>query len=1152
MQGMSEGKIKMPKRREKEIEPGDKIRGLGISVLGKAPWGTHLCHFYGTKKDLIDVLVPYFKAGLKNNEYCLWVTSEPLNAEEAKKALKRRVKDLDHYIKKGQIEVIDYKNWYSQSGKFEPDKVLKGWARKEKQVLKKGFDGLRVTGNTFCLEDKGWKDFIEYEAAVNHVIGEHRMIAICSYPLDKCGATEIIDVISNHQSALIRRNGKWEIFDGSYYKREGKRPKRTEDRYEVLFEGSASGVLVADLGTKKFRYANPAVCRMLGYTAEELTQLGVQDIHRKEDLKHVISEFEAQARGEKTLASDIPCMRKDGSIVYADINTTRVFFEGRDCNVGFFTDVTQRRKAEEGLARYRNNLEELVAERTDELKEEITERKWAEEALKALIETTAGRIGQEFFDKIVSRLAEWLDADCVVIGKIIGEDKVHAYSMFLDGNIIHDYSYELSGTPCENVAEKGYCLYCKDISMLFPEDKDLKDLKAQGYVGVPLLDKEGDPIGILCVISRKNLSPPDQTKELMEVVAARASLEIERTRADEALQENEEILRATIESTADGILAVDEGGSVVQANERFAQLWRIPGKLLETNDDEKLLAFVLDQLEDPEAFLSKVNDLYGSTEESLDTLIFKDGRVFKRYSRPLIRDGKNRGRVWSFRDITERKRAEEEIESHKSFLEEVFSGIQEGIGIVDEDENIVYCNPAYADICEEEAEDLIGKNLFDYFKDEARSVVLKQIEDRKEGNVSTYELPLLTAKGKRKYVRVTSSPRLGEGGTYKGAIAAVLDITERKRAEEKLRNSKEFVENIFNGVSDAISVIDVSDYRIIGANRAFLAKWNLKEKDVIGKFCYRITHARNEPCEPRDDDCPLQETLQTGKPAKAEHLHGSREEEQRCFEVATYPLRNEKGEIDRVIHNATDITERKRIERMKDEFISTVSHELRTPLTSIHGALGLITSGKAGDVRPEIMKLLDIALRNSERLRGLIDDILDIQKIESGRVKFDLRPLELKSILETSLEDNKSFGEQFNVKFVMDDILPEVKVSADSNRLKQVMDNLLSNAAKFSPTDSSVEVSVFRHDEVVRVAVKDNGPGIPDDFKGKIFKKFTQADSSITRERRGTGLGLSIAKAIIEEHGGKIGFETEIDVGTTFYFDLPEWKDKKDESKKAK
>jgi len=180
-----------------------KNRETGIKIIGAVPWGTHLCQFYQTKNDLIDILVPYFKAGLENNEFCMWIASEPLKVEEAKNSLKKAVRNLDTYIKKGQIEIFDSSQWYTKSGRFNADEVLAGWLKKEKQAIKKGFDGLRLTGNIFWLEKKDWKDFAEYEDTINNIIGNYKMIALCSYSLDQCSIVEILDVMSTHQFALI-------------------------------------------------------------------------------------------------------------------------------------------------------------------------------------------------------------------------------------------------------------------------------------------------------------------------------------------------------------------------------------------------------------------------------------------------------------------------------------------------------------------------------------------------------------------------------------------------------------------------------------------------------------------------------------------------------------------------------------------------------------------------------------------------------------------------------------------------------------------------------------------------------------------------------------------------------------------------------------
>ncbi len=183
--------------------------------------------------------------------------------------------------------------------------------------------------------------------------------------------------------------------------------------------------------------------------------------------------------------------------------------------------------------------------------------------------------------------------------------------------------------------------------------------------------------------------------------------------------------------------------------------------------------------------------------------------------------------------------------------------------------------------------------------------------------------------------------------------------------------------------------------------------------------------------------------------------------------------------------------------------------------------------------------LIDIACKNSERLIRLINDILDIEKIESGKLVFNLAPIALLPIVEQSLEVNRSYGEQLGVRFQLAEPVCGITVSADSDRLTQVLTNLLSNAAKFSPPHGTVVVSVRRLGASVRVAVADQGPGIPKVFRSRIFQKFAQADSSDTRQKGGTGLGLSISKAIVERHGGTIGFEAAPGGGTIFFFELP-------------
>jgi PAS domain S-box-containing protein len=234
-----------------------------------------------------------------------------------------------------------------------------------------------------------------------------------------------------------------------------------------------------------------------------------------------------------------------------------------------------------------------------------------------------------------------------------------------------------------------------------------------------------------------------------------------------------------------------------------------------------------------------------------------------------------------------------------------------------------------------------------------------------------------------------------------------------------------------------------------------------------------------------------------------------------------------------------DATERHRIDRMKTEFVSTVSHELRTPLTSIAGSLGLLAGGAAGPLPDRAARLVGIACANSERLVRLVNDILDIEKIESGQVRFDLRPLPIGDLLTRTAEANGGFAERYGIRLVVEAANASTLVIGDADRLVQVFTNLLSNAVKFSPAGGTVTVSVASHGECWRVSVRDEGTGIPEAFRPQLFEKFSQADSSDTRAKGGSGLGLSIAREIVHRHGGVISFDTVEGKGTTFHVDLP-------------
>jgi len=362
-----------------------------------------------------------------------------------------------------------------------------------------------------------------------------------------------------------------------------------------------------------------------------------------------------------------------------------------------------------------------------------------------------------------------------------------------------------------------------------------------------------------------------------------------------------------------------------------------------------------------------------------------------------------------------------------------------------------------------------------------------------------------------------------------GALCVVRDISQAKRAKRNILQLKTSLDQS----SDEIYMFWPKSYKIFYQNRAAcqLTGWDegvyetktlddfhrsfdadlftSKVQSLINGEVDQVVYERFE----HRTNTPVEVTIQYVVPEETE--------------TAPYFVS--------IVH---DITNRKAAEKAKTEFLSTVSHELRTPLTSIKGALGIINAGAAGELNDKLKSLVSIALKNSNRLNRLINDILDIEKIQSGKMDFHLEAMDLSQMIKDAVEANDSYAKNLGVQLQTTGVDTPIMVKGDKDRLMQVMANLLSNAAKFSHSGQCIDISLARRASKIRVAVKDWGTGIPKASQATIFDKFTQADSSDQREKGGTGLGLSIVKVMVNAHGSNIAFDSVEGKGTTFYFDL--------------
>src|SRR3979411_1247622 len=209
-----------------------EMRKTGVDVVGDMPWGTHFCLFYETTADLLETSVSYCKAGLENQEFCLWVVAEPLAVEEATRALQRALPDFDRYLSDHSIEIVAARDWYFPDGQFDLDRVMGGWNEKLSRASARGYAGVRVTGDTAWLEKKDWKDFCEYEESLNQAIADQRLAVLCTYPLAACGAAEILDVVRTHQFAVTKRRGSWDVIETAGHKQAKAKIKRLNEELE--------------------------------------------------------------------------------------------------------------------------------------------------------------------------------------------------------------------------------------------------------------------------------------------------------------------------------------------------------------------------------------------------------------------------------------------------------------------------------------------------------------------------------------------------------------------------------------------------------------------------------------------------------------------------------------------------------------------------------------------------------------------------------------------------------------------------------------------------------------------------------------------------------------------------------------------------------
>jgi PAS domain S-box-containing protein len=620
-------------------------------------------------------------------------------------------------------------------------------------------------------------------------------------------------------------------------------------------------------------------------------------------------------------------------------------------------------------------------------------------------------------------------------------------------------------------------------------------------------------------------------------------------------------MRATLEATTDAILVTDKL-KITDFNERYVEMWQVPRWLLERGDVREVREFKSQNFLDPLAYLARIDLISATEEESFDLLELNDSRVVERHSRILKVEGGNAGRIWTYRDVTERHLAE--ITSRQ--LAAIVTSSDDAIIGKNLDSIITSWNFGAECIFGYTAGEMVGTSVMRLIPPDRQgeeAEILSRI--RRGERFEHFETVRQGKDGRRLHVSVTVSPIKDSMGRVVGASKVARDITEQKNAEERERqllaeattaNSKfrAFFEQgpLFAGVMSL-------DGSIIEANRLSLEACGYTKEEVLGRRFW---------------DCPWwgQSEVLMGKikVAVARAAMGQIFDEEMAYFIAdgsrrmvrllVLPIKDDTGRVVFLAPTGTDITDLKRAESqrdellqaeraaraiaertslLKDEFLATLSHELRSPLNSILGWSQIMRSDQAN--AEIIAQGLEVIERNARAQSQIIEDLLDMSRIISGKVRLDVQRIDLSSIVEAAVESVRPTAEAKGIRLqTVVDPLNGLVVTGDMNRVQQVLWNLLSNAIKFTPKGGRVQVLLERINSHLEISVIDTGEGIKPDFLPFVFDRFRQSDASTTRRHGGLGLGLSIVRQLVELHGGSISVQSDgPGHGSTFIVSLP-------------